>query len=189
MKERNFKPARKMKPVFIVFCEGETEEEYISLLRKKYRQAVISHVTGLSISLKTIQRFIKAAKIGPGDSIKSFLMYDLDVENVGNKIRFIKSSINITSNPSIELWFLLHNSEQNAAISTNKCLEKMKKSDPVWENYKKGSLTEKQQNFLWDKRILASDRAKRLTENDNPSSLIYRLVDELELVDYPGKPQ
>ena len=54
-KNRNQRPSRKMKPVYLVFCEGETED-----------------------------------------------------------------SIILTSNPAIELWFLLHNAEQNAAISTDK---------------------------------------------------------------------
>jgi len=39
-KERNHRPPRKMKPVFLVFCEGDTEEAYINLLRQKYRLPV-----------------------------------------------------------------------------------------------------------------------------------------------------
>jgi hypothetical protein len=37
-KRRNQKPPRKMKPVFLVFCEGDTEETYINFLRKQYRE-------------------------------------------------------------------------------------------------------------------------------------------------------
>ena len=47
-KERSYKPPRKMK---LVFCEGDTEETYISFLRQKYRLPikVIPRITGLSI--------------------------------------------------------------------------------------------------------------------------------------------
>jgi hypothetical protein len=78
------------------------------------------------------------------------------------------------------LWFLLHNSEQKAAISTDTCIEKLKKSDSNWEYYKKGALSEKQKQILWDNRRLAYARAKQLPEGENPSSLIYRLIEVIE---------
>lgn len=31
------RPERKMKPVILVLCEGETEEQYVEHLRQKYR--------------------------------------------------------------------------------------------------------------------------------------------------------
>lgn len=31
------RPSRKMKPVILVLCEGETEECYIDFLKQKYR--------------------------------------------------------------------------------------------------------------------------------------------------------
>jgi hypothetical protein len=82
----------------------------------------------------------------------------------------------------VELWFLLHVKEQKAAISTDNCEEKLKKSSPDWANYKKGVLSEKQKQHLWDNRSLASDRARQLPEWGNPSSSVYRLIEMLEKI-------
>jgi hypothetical protein len=189
-RERNFKPQRKMKPVFLVFCEGETEETYINFLRKEYKLPVkvITHVTGLAISPGIIKRYIRAEQIGPNDKITSFLMYDLDIKSSAEKIAVCKDSVSIASNPSVELWFLLHNGEQNSAISTDACIEKLKKASPDWVHYQKGSLSEKQKQLLWDNRRLASARAKRLPEGENPSSLVFRLIEAMDsTVAFAGK--
>ena len=172
---------RKMKPVFLVFCEGETEEAYINFLRQKYRLPVkvIPFITGLKISPSIINKYVQAEKIGSGDKVTSFLMYDLDLKSIADKLKTCKGSINITSNPSIELWFLLHNCEQNAAISTDNCITMLKKSSPEWISYKKGSLTESQKQLLWENRKLAFDRAKKLQEGENPSSSVFRLIEAM----------
>ena len=181
-KRRNQRPPRKMKPVFIVFCEGDTEEAYVNFLRQKYRAPIkiISRITGLSISPDILQRYIQAEKIGPGDKITSFLMYDLDNQSIVEKLVNCKDSISIASNPSVELWFFLHIDKQNAAISTDACVEKLKKSTLDWINYKKGSLSERQRQFLWKNRRLASERAKQLQEGENPSTLVYRLIEIMD---------
>jgi hypothetical protein len=77
---------------------------------------------------------------------------------------------------------LLHNAVQNAAISTNDCIDRLKKSDPDWGNYKKGAFTEKQKHTLWENRGTAIVRAKQLLEEGNPSSLVYRLIDAMDKV-------
>ena len=179
-KERNQRPSRKMKPVFLVFCEGETEETYVNFLRQQYKLPIkiITHVTELS--QKKIKNYIEAEKIDRKDRITSFLMYDLDTKEIVEKIKACKNSISIASNPSVELWFLLHNCEQNAFISTNACIEKLRKSAKEWECYKKGTLTDKQKKILWDNRKIASERAMKLQNGINPSSMIYLLLDEME---------
>ena len=183
-KERNRRPQRNMKPVFIVFCEGDTEKTYINLLRQKYRLPikVISHITGQSISPIYIQRIIQAEKIGQGDIITSFLMYDLDSNEVNNKLKTCKDSINISSNPTVELWFLLHKSEQNAAISTDNCIKKLIKSNTDWASYEKGYLSEKQKQLLWDNRNSASSRARCLPKGENPSSSVYLLIEAMNKI-------
>jgi hypothetical protein len=181
-KARNQKPTRKMKPVFLVFCEGETEETYVNFLRQKYKLPIkiITHITGLALSQKVIERYIKAEKIGHNDRITSFLMYDLDKKEIAEKITACKDSISIASNPSVELWFLFHSDEQNAAISTNACIEKLRKTATEWKYYKKGILSEQQKRILWDNRRIASERAMKLQNGENPSSMIYLLLVEIE---------
>jgi len=180
-KERNTRPSRKMKQIFLVFCEGETEEAYIGFLKQNERRLpikLIPHITKLEES--KIRRKIQAEKIGDGDKIISFLMYDLDVGGNAKKITACKDSISIASNPSVELWFLIHMKDQKAAIPTYDCIEKLKKSSSDWGNYKKGILSDKQKQHLWNNRNLASDRARQLTEWENPSSSVYKLIEMLE---------
>jgi len=183
-KKRNQRPQREMKPVFLVFCEGDTEEEYVNFLRREYRLPikVVPRVTGLSISPDIVRRYAQAEKLDNGDKITTFLMYDLDIESIAEKIAACKDSISIASNPSVELWFILHIVEQRAAISTSDCIGKMRKSSSDWLDYKKGTLTEKQKRQLWDNRELASSRARQLRDDGNPSSLVYRLIEEMSAV-------
>jgi hypothetical protein len=107
-------------------------------------------------------------------------MYDLDVKGVAAKIAACKNSISIASNPVLELWFLLHTTEQTAAITTDDCIDKLKQSMPDWIGYKKGSFSEKQKQTLWTNRGMATERAKQLPEEGNPSSLVYRLIEAME---------
>jgi hypothetical protein len=181
-KERNRQPQRKMKPVFLVFCEGETEETYVNFLRQKYRLPikVITHVTGLSISLSLVRRYMQAEKIGPGDVITYFLMYDLDVEAIAKKLRTFKQAINAASNPCVELWFLLHSKDQRASISTNDCVSALQKATIEWIHYEKGLLSDVQKMILWDNRENACKRAKQLQDGRNPSSSVYRLIEAME---------
>ncbi|MDR0721054.1 MAG: RloB family protein [Treponema sp.] len=97
-----------MNPVFLVFCEGATEETYINFLRQRYRMPikVIPRITGISISSNIIRRHIQAERISPDDRmLASFLMYDLDRTDTASRIAVCKNSINISSNPCLELWF------------------------------------------------------------------------------------
>jgi hypothetical protein len=174
-----------MTPVFLVFSEGDTEEAYVNFLKQRYRLPVkvIPRITGPSISQDIIRRHIQAEKISPDDKdLTSFLMYDLDTKGIAEKIAACKGSINISSNPTLELWFLLHNTEQNAAISTDDCIDKLRRSTSDWGNYKKGSLSERQKQVLWENRETATARAKQLPEGENPSSSVYQLIETMDRV-------
>ena len=87
------RPPRKMKPFFIVFCEGETEEAYINFLRRKYRLPIKAVITGLSITPDKINRHLRTVKIVRDDKIKSYLFYDLDSKSIVAKIAACKASI------------------------------------------------------------------------------------------------
>jgi hypothetical protein len=184
MKKRyNTKPPRKMKPFFLVFCEGETEEAYINFLRQKYRLPVklISHITGQSISNDIILRYIKSEKISAYDKITSFLMYDLDIADIAEKLSKCKNAISISSNPCIELWFLLHHKEQYSAVTSNACEVALRHVSPEWAHYEKGTLSMHQKRILWDNREDACTGAKKLRQGDNPSSTVYYLIETLNL--------
>jgi len=88
-KKRNKRPPRKMNPVFLVFCEGKTEEVYINFLRLgEYHRPVklISRIIGLSITPNKIKRYIQAEQIGPSDKIASFLLVYRLLEALDNVI-------------------------------------------------------------------------------------------------------
>ena len=64
-RNKSGRPERKMKPVFLVLCEGETEECYVEHLRQKYRLPIkiISKIVGQQINQKLINRHKKELKI------------------------------------------------------------------------------------------------------------------------------
>jgi len=79
-KERNQRPQRQMKPVFLVFYEGETEETYVNFLRQQYKLPIkiITHVTGQALSKKRIENYIKAMKLQNGNNPSSRIYLLLD---------------------------------------------------------------------------------------------------------------
>jgi hypothetical protein len=52
-------------------------------------------------------------------------MYDADVTMILDRLLKIKSAKLLASNPSIELWFLLHYKNQTANISTDDCIREL----------------------------------------------------------------
>lgn len=180
MKGRDKKPQRTMKPVFLVFCEGETEETYIDFVRREYHSPIkiVSKTAGNKISQSLIIQRQNELKNSKNDVIKTFLMYDLDVKPLNEKLKSCNAEW-LCSNPCIELWFLLHSKNQTAEISTDKCVSELKKSADCWHQYKKSVLTESQKETLRQNRDTAISRAKRLVEYQNPSSTVYRLLEEI----------
>ncbi|MDA3779646.1 MAG: RloB family protein [Bacteroidales bacterium] len=116
---------KKINPHFLVFCEGETEEAYVCFLRSKYRIPI--EIIPKIVGNKITQRIIKNSKQGKFTHAKDkdFLIYDADVPHILEKLKSIKSAVLIASNPSIELWFLLHYKNQTANITTDNCIRQL----------------------------------------------------------------
>lgn len=178
-RERN--APRKMKPVFLVFCEGETEENYVDFLRRKYKSPIkiVPKTAGANISQRLISKRQSDLRITKDEKITTFLMYDLDVAPVVEKLKSCKA-VWLCSNPCIELWFLLHCQSQIAEVQTEQCLRNLHKSNEAWQNYQKPLLSEAQKRALWDNKAAAVERAKALSENNNPSSSVYKLIEAIE---------
>lgn len=181
MRTRGKRPARRMKPVFIVFCEGETEELYVSMLRQKYRSPIkiIPKIAGCDISSHLIERRKREMKIDEHEKLTVFLMYDMDVEATNSKIDAINAE-KLLSNPCVEFWFLLHSAIETKSLSSRRTINELKNCDAVWTNYEKATLTEQQKKYLWEQRMNAVENAKKLMDYKNPSSTIYRLLEKLE---------
>ncbi len=177
-RKRQNSRGKKIKPVYWVFCEGDTEKAYIEFLKDKYRIPIKikTKVTKTNINEKVINNKKKDEPKHPKD--KTFLMYDGDREDVLKRIRDIKNVTLLVSAPCIELWFLLHYKNQTANISINECGKEL--SNRNKNTYKKGALDSKLKGKLNEKHLDACKRAKEKTLFNNPSSNIYELIEILE---------
>lgn len=153
---RRLSKLKEIGPTLFVFCEGETEANFIKYLRSKYRISIeiISKIEEPRLTNTTIKKF-KDGKEHPKD--KTFLMYDLDVSGTMEHLLKLKNTILLGSNPCIELWFLIHFQEVKSQISSSECIKKLLEHV---KNYKKGQLSEKLKNKLEENQNKAIKRAK-----------------------------
>lgn len=84
------------------------------------------------------------------------------------------------SNPCIELWFLYHYKNQKAHIDSQDCIREL--SNRNKNTYKKGVIDEKLRSKLTYHGNKAYERAKASDLFENPSSNMFKLIDELERV-------
>ena len=180
-RRRSIKPRRKINPVYFVFCEGETEEAYSTFLRQKYRLPIQikTKVTGQNISDTFIVKHIREIRRGVSAPLdKNYLMYDLDSEEFKERLMKIRRGIVLASNPNIELWFLLHYRQQKAYIDSNICIRSLKGLN---KSYEKGKLNNELEEKLQSKVIKAVNQARELIEYANPSSTIFKFIEELKI--------
>lgn len=146
-----------MKPNFFVFCEGETEIAYVKFLRSIYRVPIqiITKKSDPNISNKYIDNCKKDYVTTSKDM--TFLMFDLDVEGLLERLQKIDNAILLVSNPCIEFWFLLHYEECKSEISTTNCIKRVLKHT---DKYSKGKLTEAEKQVLTANIAVATARAK-----------------------------
>lgn len=178
-RERISKP-RKMRPQFLVLCEGETEEAYINLLKQKYRIPIkiVTKIVGDKISQKLIDRHKKELSSNPS-KVKTFLMYDGDVSKILETLKNCEG-IMLISKPCIEIWFIAHYKKvPETDLSSDSCLKQLC-SISGWEQYKKAVLTIKQQDSLWDNRMTAVENMKDKTETSKTYSTVYQFINILE---------
>ena len=178
MSRRTASKQKETKPLFWVFCEGETEKEYVIFLRSRYR---IPIKIKIKIAKSNISdTYIKSFKEKgfTHDKDRNFLMYDADVKDVVEKLKKLQNTELLLSNPCIELWFLLHYQNQTASIKTKDCVQNLKNMNHF---YKKGTIDPLKNQFT-EKCSEACSRAKQLDPDKNPSSNIYQFIEALEKV-------
>jgi hypothetical protein len=175
--KRGTSKGKKINPHFWVFCEGETEEAYIRFLRSEYRLPVeiIPKIAGCDINERYIQSYKKGKPVHKKDI--DFLVYDADVHEVLENLKTINDVILIASNPSIELWFLLHYKNQTSEISEDTCIRDI--SNRNHNSYKKGVIDEHLKVKLRDKCSDACNRSKKLTQYKNPSTNMHAFIEVL----------
>ena len=178
--KREPSPSLRMRKIALVICEGETEVCYINLLKTWYKSPIriVSHIEGTKITPSLVEKRTKELKISQWDKVHTFLMYDMDVQAINEKLRKCKAEM-LLSNPCFEIWLLLHARDQKTAIETDALVKELKKSAPVWKNYSKSAFTDTQKAFLNNNTDVAVTRAKELREFQNPSTSIYKLIELL----------
>lgn len=179
--KREKAPDKRMRRIALVICEGETEENYLDLIRKWYKSPVriVSHIEGTRITQALVDKHERGLKISAKDKVDTFLMYDMDVPAINDKLMACSAGL-LSSNPCFEIWLLLHAKEQKSALSSGAVLNELKKSAPVWHNYNKAVYTDTQKAFLREHLADAVSRSKALKEFQNPSSGIYKLWEVLK---------
>ncbi len=178
-KNQRVSKGKTIKPTCFIFCEGESEDAYIGLLKRQYRVPVeiTTKVAGSSISRKYIDKTLKLKSQHPKDKI--FLLYDLDVPEITERLKSISGTILLASNPCFELWYILHYDNHATTFNSKECVQKFSK---ICENYKKGKLSPNLETKLTEGRAAAIIRAKKLTKYENPSTTAYLLIEELEAI-------
>ncbi|MCC5936523.1 MAG: RloB domain-containing protein [Lunatimonas sp.] len=178
MSKRHKPKGKRIKPQIWVFCEGKTEQAYVAHLRSKYRVPIeiVTCVAGTGISQQLIQRQKRGKPSHPKDM--DFLLYDVDVEHILDKIQSLSGVTLLLSNPTIELWFLLHYKNQKTSISSAECVREL--SNFLHHSYKKGVLGVSMRKKLEEECHTACSRAKELPGFSNPSSNVYLFIESLE---------
>ncbi|MBR1558250.1 MAG: RloB domain-containing protein [Prevotella sp.] len=175
-KERISK-GKTMSPNYFVFCEGDTEVAYTEMLRAHYRLPIhiIAKKTLLNITPALVER-CKAVYVQTKND-KTYLMYDLDVATMLERLQKVTDAVLLCSNPCFELWLLLHYADQKTELKSGECVSKL---IGVEKQYKKGVLSDDMKQHLVENQNTAIDRAKKLTAYNNPSTTVYQLIEDLE---------
>ena len=170
---------KKIRPTFFVFCEGKTEEAYIKYLRSTYRLPieVDPKIAGNRITDKYISEYKKQKTVHLKD--KTFLIYDYDIESLLHKLQQIKNTYLLYSNPCFEFWYLLHCQDQKTSLTSKECISKLKIHI---KKYKKGVFDDKLKNKIIERKSKSISRAKALPEFCNPSTNVYKLIEELDAI-------
>jgi hypothetical protein len=172
---------KEIKPTFFVFCEGESEESYVSFLKSKYRVPIHikTKVAKNKINKKYVDRVLKPLSKHKKD--KLFLFYDLDVPEILERLQSIRNSILVVSNPCIEFWYILHTCNHAPQATSQQCVDQLIR---IYKDYRKGSICDKLRNRLMTGEEDACKRARRLQLYNNPSTSVFRLIDELKKVNF-----
>ena len=182
MRERRFKKIKKPRKVFLVVCEGETEEEYVNMLKRHYRLPITikTKVSGNAVNIRLINQYVKELGLEKNDGHRLFYIYDADVECIVDRLLDMPGTA-ILSNPSIELWYLLHAKEYQRHAKSDLIIKDLSSSNPVWRSYVKGRLIPSQQMFLLTHQDEASRKAEKMEWPGNPSSNMYEFIHMLEM--------
>lgn len=170
----------------LILCEGEkTEPNYFNSIRRKYRLLNVE-VRGLGSNTdKITKNAIKHHK----NYSQVWCVFDRDsfsAQNFNRAFQMVAKYKNVHiaySNEAFELWYLLHFNYYNTGISRKRYYKLL--SELLGKKYKKNST--EMYDLICDKENTAIKNAKKLLksytkdnpEKNNPSTTVYKLVEEL----------
>ena len=181
------KNKRKIKTNVLICCEGETEENYLHFVAKKYLSATSSKAK-LTIKKYTNVRAAKAFQTRARETYdRTFFIFDLDeCSNDCNKIpNFTKREQDCKAAgtnwkcfytyPCIELWFLLHFQSHTAPFTNSgQALAALKVQ---WNSYIKPMPTNNQEASI----LLSNVTTAIQNEKTLPSTTILPFSSEITL--------
>ncbi|MCZ7393244.1 MAG: RloB family protein [Candidatus Methanoperedens sp.] len=180
--------------VFVIVCEGEkTERIYFNRYKTRYSYLRIETPNSRCTDPINLAKFSRdqikkeALDLKNGDSIWCvFDCDDNDDENISKACKIAGKDIKIClSNPSFELWFLLHFSFVVPKLTRSEVIEKLKEHIPGYEKNKD------YYDILLGNRPTAIDNAKKLIKmhethgvklisvESNPSTQVQNIVEEI----------
>lgn len=167
--------------VFLVICEGETEKEYVELLKQQYRLPIMikTKVARTCVNQRLVAQYLSEVGLEKSDNHHVFFVYDADVGCIVEKLKKLGGNL-LLSNPCVEVWFILHIKDYRKPNDSDSIVDELRSAHPVWARYMKGRFTSGQIKCLNENRSIAIERAKRMNPSGNPASNMYILIEELE---------
>lgn len=147
-----------------IYCEGESERQYLTMLKQKYRTANVKiKVIAADLSgKKLIEKAIKSNNYQPSDEV--YVVFDRDEHSKDelrlcqqiakkNRIQIIFSSIDF------EIWILMHFEPVFRSYTRNELVTKLSGKEYFNQNYKnfKGN---SYRQYLFDKVKLSNSLCK-----------------------------
>lgn len=180
MRDRIARKIKRPNRVFLVICEGESEKCYVESLKREFRLPITvrTRISGNEINSRLLAQYIKELGVSDYADCSVFFIYDGDVECVASKLKRLNGKT-ILSYPCFELWYLLHIKDFRRAADSDAICKALKSADPVWETYRKGTLSSAQINLLTTNRAAAIERSRKLNAGENPSTEIPLFIEAL----------
>lgn len=174
-------------PRFLIVCEGEqTEPNYFKSFRVPKE---VLDVRGLGDNtLRLVEKAVEFSNAANPHYDQVWCVFDRDsfpAEHFNAALDLAeRQAIKVAySNEAFELWYLLHFHFYNTGISRSQYKEKL--SEQLGHRYEKNSRTiyaeieEKQSDAIANAKRLLSFYAPPDPCNNNPSTTVFRLVEEL----------
>lgn len=164
---------RKQNPIIGIFCEGESEKQYFTMLMQKYRRRnvkikiVAADLSGKSLIDKTIGKIKQEAK----DFDQVYVVFDRDEHKKQELLECErlakKNGIKIMFSPiDFEIWILLHFEEVLRSYNRKELVKKLSQEGYFncdYNDFKGKSYSE----YIEDKVQDAVDNATKLYKKKN----------------------